>query len=122
MKWDMKEKGFNDRLSASVKAKQEMAAKFLKRPAEDDPAILERQAARAAVNAAREIRTAEREAKRLEDAKTAAEAAALAEVAAKERAAQDEVAAAERVLEEEKLEIERKAARDARYAARKARK
>lgn len=115
----MKHKDFGERLSAAKDAKQAMAAKFLQRPGFDDPAVVERRAARAAVSAARDARIAEREAERLaEHVRVEAERVALAEA----QAVQDERAAAEKELSDARIEAERKAARDARYASRKARK
>lgn len=118
----MKDKRFDERLSASRDARQAMAAKFLQRPAVDDPAVLARQAERAAISAAREARNAEREIKRLEDEKLEAQRQIELKAQAAAQAVLEEQSAAEKALEEERLEVERKAARDARYAARKARK
>jgi hypothetical protein len=126
----MKQKEFGERLTAAKDAKQAMVAKFLKRPDPDDPSVVERREARAAVSAAREARLAERKAARLaEEARIAAEREAEEVRAAAERealqAAEREREAAAAIAkrdEEERLETERKAARDARYAARKARK
>jgi hypothetical protein len=114
----MKEDRFGERLSAAKTAKQAMAAKFLQRPGNDDPAVIERRKAREAVSAARDTRIAEREAAK---AASAAEAAKQQERNAVEMAAEQERAAAEKVAADATLELERKAARDARYAARKAR-
>jgi hypothetical protein len=115
----MKDKDFGERLSAAKNAKQEMAAKFLRRPGLDDPAVVERRAARAALSAARDARLAARKIEReIDDARRAAEFKAQATAAADEH----ERAAAEKAENDAKLEAERKAARDARYAARKARK
>ena len=109
---------FADRLSAAAKARQAQLDKFRARPGVDDPAVLDRSAARLAVSTARDARLAERKAAR--QAEDAARKAALeAEQAA--RAARDAEAAAEQAIREVALETERKAARDARYAARKAR-
>ena len=114
-----KEKKFGERLSTASAAKQGMVAKFLKRPGVDDPAVMERNAARAAVSLARDARRADREAARAEEAaRMAAEREAQAAAAAEEAAQ----VSAEKAAREASLEIERKAARDARYAARKARK
>ena len=114
----MKDKSFGERLSASNSAKQAMTTKFLQRPAPDDPAVVEQRAARVALSEAREARRAEREASRLaEDARTAAERRAHEAAAAE----QDAGAAAERAAHEAQLKIQSKVARDARYAARKAR-
>ncbi len=114
----MKDKSFGERLSASNNAKQAMTTKFLRRPGPDDPTIVERRAARVALSEAREVRRTEREAGRLaEDARIAAECRAHEAAVAE----QDKGAAAEKAAHEATLEIQRKVARDARYAARKAR-
>lgn len=120
-----KERNFADRRQSAEEAKKALLEKFKARPAADDPAIQARIAERKAVAEAREKREAERrEQKRLkaeQEARERAEreqAAALAartEAEAKEQAEQDMVA---RLLADE---AERKARRDARYAARKAR-
>jgi hypothetical protein len=114
----MKDNSFGERLTASNNAKQAMTTKFLQRPAPDDPAIVERRAARVALSEAREARRAEREASRVaEGARLAAERRAHEAAVAE----QDKGAAAEKAAHEATLEIQRKVARDARYAARKAR-
>ena len=116
---DMKQKDFGERLQASQSARQAMMAKFRQRPGPDDPAVSERRLARAAVSAAREGRLAERETKRLAEE---AELATVREAQAADQVAQERRAAVEKEANDAKLETERKAARDARYAARKARK
>jgi hypothetical protein len=109
-----KEKGFADRLDTAAKAKQDLLKKFGQRSSADDPAQLEKRAARMETVKARAARAAKREEeKEAEKARMAAEEALRA--AAKEHELQ---LARER---EVVLEKERKAARDARYAARKAR-
>jgi hypothetical protein len=99
---------FSERLSTAAKARQAILEKFRARPRADDPAVVERQAARLATSEAREARKAVR----------------LAETSRSEeeaiRRAAEEVA--EKAAREVTLEAERKAARDARYAARKARR
>jgi hypothetical protein len=120
--WDemnrFKGSGFTDRLDTAAKAKQAQLEKFRARPGADDPAVIDRTAARMANSAARDARLAERKATR--QAEEAAKKAALkAEQAA--QAARDVEAAAEKAVREVALEAERKAARDSRYAARKAR-
>ncbi|MBA1155272.1 DUF6481 family protein [Microvirga mediterraneensis] len=115
----MKHKDFGERLQVSQSAKQAMVAKFRQRPGPDDPAVSERRAARAAVSAAREVRLAERDAKRLAEE---ANLAMAREAHAADQAAQERRAAAEKEESDARHEMERKAARDARYAARKARK
>ncbi len=91
---------FGDRLKAAAKAKQALLEKARAKAPANDPKFAERQAARREVSIAREARVSERKA---------------AKLAAKIREA------AEQEAREIVLEAERKAARDARYAARKAR-
>jgi hypothetical protein len=106
---------FDDRLSAAAAAKQALLERFRARPSPDDPAEIARQAALKAISDARDVRTAERKAaKEAEAARVAAEAAAQRE--------RERLAAVEAKALSAKAEAERKAARDARYAARKARK
>jgi hypothetical protein len=106
---------FDDRLSAAAAAKQALLERFRARPSADDPAEIARQAALQAISDARDVRAAERKAaKEAEAARVAAELAA--------RRVQDQIAAAEAKVRAAAAEAERKAARDARYAARKARK
>jgi Family of unknown function (DUF6481) len=106
---------FNERLSTAAKARQATLEKFRARPRADDPAAVERQAARLATSHARDARKAAR----------AAEIARLQEEAvrqAAEEVARKATAEVERAAQEVTLEAERKAGRDARYAARKARR
>jgi len=106
--------GFDDRLSDSAKAKQEKLDRVRALTEKAAATQAERQVQRAAIQAAREARAAEREAaKRAEAERVAAERAA--------REAEEERLHAERIAREEELEAEKQAARDARYAARKAR-
>jgi hypothetical protein len=106
---------FDDRLSAAAAAKQALLERFRARPSADDPTEIARQAALKAISDARDARAGERRAaKEAEAARLAAEAAA--------RRAQDQIAATEAKARATAEEAERKAARDARYAARKARK
>ena len=115
----LKDDRFDKRLNTARDAKRAMAAKFLRRPGADDPAFAERQAARAAVSAARSDREAKRAA---ENERLAAEREAQERAAAAEQKVAAERAASEKAAKDAALEVERKAARDARYAARKARK
>jgi uncharacterized protein DUF6481 len=106
---------FDDRLSAAAAAKQALLERFRARPAADDPAVIAHQAALKEIADARDVRAAERKAaKDAEAARVAAEQAA--------RRAQEQAAAVEAKARAAALEVERKAARDAKYAARKARK
>ena len=121
-----KDNDISERRETAGAAKKAMLERFRARPAKDDPATLERQAARLATSQAREARVkaraeAERaEAERLAAEQKAAEAeAARLAVEAAERAAIERRAEADRAVA---LLAEQKAARDARYATRKARK
>ncbi len=117
---------FNDRLNAAAKAKRALLDKARANGPADDPDFAERQAARREVAIAREARAAERKAAKLAEKtrlaeEKAAEEAARAIALAAEREAR-EAEATEQAAREIALEAERKAARDVRYAARKARK
>jgi hypothetical protein len=119
---------FLDRQSAAAAARKAQAEKFLSRPKYDpnDPAVIAREAKRREINEAREKREVERQ-----KAKEVARAAELVRLAADEEAHQEalrlkaiaaELAHEEKMKKEAELEYERKLDRDARYAARKARK
>lgn len=104
-----KNTNFNDRLSAAAAAKQAMLAKFKPKPAIPDPLLELRKAEKAAeLEQLRIERAAAREEKR----KIAAEVAAR-------KAEEDALTAEARELA---LRAAQKAARDARYAARKQRR
>ena len=113
-----------DRQSNAAKAKKAMLEKY--RAAAEDPAAAERRAAKVKVNEARLTRQAEREAeKKVQQAKRAAQAARdaeLAEQAKRDAAKAEQLAVVQKADEQAALEAEQKAARDARYAARKAAK
>ena len=110
-----KEPSFADRQKAAQQARQDILNKFRAKPGPDDPAVKQRQAEREAQAAdrtkAKLVRDAAKADKKIRDAEAAAAAAALL-AREKEETAAREVA----------LEGDRKAARDARYAARKKRK
>ena len=101
-----KDPSFQDRAASAAQAKQKALDRLKAKPPVDEAVVAERQAARLA----REAAQAEKRA-----AKKAAEEQAKAE-----KAAQAEQAKAAQVAAP--TEAERKAARDARYAARKNRK
>jgi hypothetical protein len=120
-----KEPGFAERLQTAAKAKKAQLEKIRALPAADGVPPGERQAAQMEAEAARKLRTAgrkhsdrvgaqEREAQRAADKGRQAQAA-IEEIARKdaERVAQAEADAAHKK--------DQKAARDAKYAARKAR-
>ncbi|WP_187371421.1 DUF6481 family protein [Methylobacterium oryzihabitans] len=108
-----------DRLTSSGSARDAMLLRFKARPAGDDPAVAARRAARRLAGEARHRRLTERDAaRRAEAARTEAEALRLREREEADRARD----AAEAIARAGALEAEQKAARDARYAARKARR
>lgn len=127
-----REKDIFERRNAANEAKKALLERFKARPTEDDPAVVARKAERQAILAARAERDAEKA--KLKQERLAREAA---ERAAREAAAEQARLEAEaKAAEESKLreseeneriarlladEAERKAKRDARYAARKAR-
>ncbi|PKA42129.1 DUF6481 family protein [Rhizobium sullae] len=117
--------GFAERRNAAAEAKRELLAKFASAPKSADPGMQERLAARDAVIRAREARRAEREAlKTAENQRILAAAAAMAAAAEAEEKAEAEARQAEiadRVSRGVADEAARKAERDRRYAARKAR-
>lgn len=113
-----KEKTVADRLSDAAAARQAMLAKFKAKVNLEDPELKAKLAERAAIAKARDERIAEREAKK-ETERLAAEAEA-------KRLEEERLAAekeARRIEGEKALALlaEQKAARDARYAARKER-
>jgi hypothetical protein len=127
-----REKDVFERRNAANEAKKALLARFKSRPAEDDPEVLARKAERRAILEARAIREAEKEKLRQERLAREAEERRIREAAeeaarleAEERARIE--AQAKEAEENERIarlladEAERKAKRDARYAARKAR-
>ena len=107
-----KEVSFADRQKAAAQAKQNILNKFRSQPGVDDPEVVKRRAEREAQAAERAkaklVRDAGKAEQKAREAQAAVEAAALA---AREKE--------EAIAREAALEAERKAARDARYAARK---
>jgi len=100
---------FADRQAASAEAKKALVAKLRPKPTIVDAAFEDRRAAKQAeIEAVRAQRAAERQAKREEAARKEAEAKAL----------EAEIAEAMEL----ELRAKQKAARDARYAARKQRR
>jgi hypothetical protein len=113
---------FNERQTASANAKKALLEKFKAKPPPDDPSVLARAEERRRIAEAREQRAAERKAaKEAEALRLAAEQAARDEelLAAAAAEAQRKI---EQAARDEALRAERKAIRDARYAARKARR
>ncbi len=114
---------FEDRASAAAAAKRALVENFkAAKPAPDDPAVLARQAERRAIAEARDIRAAERKKlKEAEDQKRIAEDVARIE-AERLRAEEEAARIAEAAARDEAIKAQRKAERDAKYAARKARR
>jgi hypothetical protein len=128
-----REKDIFERRNAASEAKRALLERFKARPDPDDPDVLARRAERQAILEAREQRNREKE--RLRKEREAIEAAERARREAEEaerrrieaerlaaEARQREQEEVERIATELALDAERKAKRDARYAARKARK
>ncbi len=110
-----KEPSFADRQKAAQQARQNILDKFRSQPGPDDPAVKQRQVAREAQAADRAKTKLVREAAKAEHKRR--EAAAAVQAAAQLARDKEEAAAKQTALE-----AEQKAARDARYAARKKRK
>ena len=125
LEWEwlaLKTRTFKDRQKNASEARKAMLEKFLAKA--EDPVLEQRRVERAAIEEARRIRQTEREeARKIEEARLAAEAALrIAAEAEAKRVAEEE--AARKAKEEADIMMtllaEQKAARDARYAARKA--
>jgi hypothetical protein len=119
-----KDPDLQQRQSDAAAAKKATLEKF--RAASDDPAVAMRHATRVAMNEARLVRIAEREAvKRAREADLAEQATRAAELALEAQRETEKVealVAAEKAEREALVAAEQKMARDARYAARKAAK
>jgi hypothetical protein len=113
-----KEKTFADRLQEAANARKAALERFKARPAPDDPEVVKRRQERMAIAAAREAREAERKAAKEVEAAARAEQEAIERG---EREARERREAIEKLIRDSAEAAERKAARDARYAARKAR-
>jgi hypothetical protein len=121
-----KDPSYLERKSAATDARKAALEKFRASTAANEPGAAERQASRQAVSVARDARAAGRKAAKAAREIEVAEAAARAREAA-EQAERDAAALAKRELAEKASrevaeQAGRKAGRDARYAARKARK
>ncbi len=117
---------FNDRQKASLDAKKALLEKMRSLNPANQPGFAERQAERARIAEEREVRHAERDARKAAEVARIAEEKRLAKIAAEEAAA---AALAAEEYEKNRAQIELaerraagKAKRDAAYAARKARR
>lgn len=117
-----KANSFNDRRDAAHKAKQALLEKFKSRPQGDHPRLVALAEERKRIAEARAIRDAEREVRRQEDLKRQAEEQERLRLEELARIEAELAAAEEARLAEIELKAKQKAARDARYAARKARR
>jgi hypothetical protein len=117
---------FANRRKAANEAKQQLLDKLKATPKADDPETIARRAERRATADARELRRAERVKSKQEEAeRSLAAAAALADAAnaeARAKAEEREVQERDRIARVISDEADRKAERDRRYAARKARR
>ena len=116
-----KEKSFSERLGAAAAARKAQLEKFRAKPGPDDPATVERQAARRAATIARDARAAERKTAKAQVAAKEAERHAAEQAERAMREADALRVAADQAARDVTMLAEQKAARDARYAARKAR-
>jgi len=121
-----KEKTFNDRLADQAKARAAQLERARAKSPQNDPEFAARQAERKRIADEREARLAARAAEKVEQTRLEAERRA-AEAAAKieaERLEAEEREKAKRAEADKLVQLlaEQKAARDARYAARKAKK
>jgi hypothetical protein len=114
--------GFGERKIAAEVAKKAKLEKFRALTVQIDQGAAARQAARSEIIAARDARAAEREAVRQANAALAETDRLAQESALKAEQAAREAKAVEQAERDLALAAESKAARDARYAARKARK
>jgi len=113
---------FADRAAAAAAAKRALVDSFKAKPAPDDPAVLARQAERKAIADARELRAIERKKqKEIDDLRRQAEDVAKIE-AERLRAEEEATRVTEAAARDEAIKAQRKAERDAKYAARKARR
>jgi hypothetical protein len=126
MQKGFREKNFGERLGESAKAKQAQLERARAKSPVNDPEFAARQEARRLAGLARTARQEERQQAKL---------AAIARAAAEKRAAEEaraaelqaaaearEAARVEQARRDKEREVAQKAERDARYAARKARK
>ena len=110
---------FSDRLETAAKAKQELLAKALAKSPKNDPNFAARQAEKIVLSEARDKRKAEAAERKVAESKRIAEEKAAAALAAQQAEDEERNAVANAALA---LKAEQKANRDAKYAARQARR
>jgi hypothetical protein len=117
---------FNERLQTAAAAKQAQLAKALAKAPANDPRFADQQAERIAISKARDQRQAEAAARKRAEVARKAEEKAAAAIAAQEAAeakkAAEHAALNQKALDALALKAAQKAGRDAKYAARKARR
>jgi hypothetical protein len=116
-----KQPDHKDRKQAAVEARKAALEKFRSKPGPGDPEFEAREQERRAIIAAREQRQTEKDAIAAEKRAREERERELAEIALREDIDRRDRERAEQDERDRQLEIERKAERDARYAARKAR-
>ncbi|WP_284944329.1 DUF6481 family protein [Acidisoma cladoniae] len=117
-----KDNNFVERRDAALKAKREALDKFKARPTAEDPRLLKLAEERRVIAEARAIRATEREKLRQEELVRQAAAAVIRKQEEEARIEAEKQAEIEAAAAELELKAQQKAARDARYAARKARR
>jgi|TARA_B110000438_G_scaffold30071_1_gene29232 hypothetical protein len=126
MRNSYKDDSFGSRIAEKAKARQAIQDRIKARPGPGDPEFEKIRAEREAIASARSLRIAERKAakeEKLAREKAEREAKELAEKTAREARELAEKEEADRIADEAiALLAEQKSSRDARYAARKARK
>ena len=110
---------FKDRATAAADARKKLAERFKQAPKPDDPRVLALAAERRAIAEARELRQAERAKQKAEEEVRRAEEARLRAIEDARAAEEARLLAIQERAKQLQLAAEQKAARDARYAARK---
>ena len=113
---------FQDRASTAADARKKLAERFLQAPKPDDPRLQAMMAERKAIAEARELRQAERAKLKAEQEVQKAEAARLRAIEEARAAEETRLLAIQERAKQLQVAAEQKAARDARYAARKSKK
>lgn len=111
---------FRDRATAAADARKKLAERFKQAPKPDDPRVLALAEERRAIAEARELRQAERAKVKAEQEVQKAEEARLKAIDDARAAEEARLLAIQDRARQLQVAAEQKAARDARYAARKA--
>ena len=111
---------FQDRAATAAEARKKLAERFKQAPKPDDPRVIALAEERRAIAEARELRQAERAKIKAEQEVQKAEEARLKAIEDARTAEEARLAAIQERARQLQIAAEQKAARDARYAARKA--